>query len=315
MSTKLLAGQVAIVSGGANGIGRAVAEELLGAGAYVAAFDRLSSVDGRRTDNPWTDTDRPDFDVFTCDVSDAEAVHKLVETVISRRRQIDILVNMAGISRPGGLLQSSIEDLDALLDVNVQGQINLVNAVLPGMVIRNSGQIFLNTSTAGFLGSRRQPAYSAAKEAVIGLSRWLANRLSEKEVIVTALAPTAETRMSAGLIDPYPRSALGLDKTFLDQSAVHIGRLVVGLCALPHRSSGQLLLCGGHYLSDYSQISAGKIIVGAHDLAARGLIPDAVEWVLGRPNLIDMTPWPTRDFSKFSAVRYFEGVSNADPHD
>jgi NAD(P)-dependent dehydrogenase (short-subunit alcohol dehydrogenase family) len=308
MSTPLLAGRVAIVSGGANGIGKAVAEQLLASGAYVAAFDRFSSVDGRRTDTALVEGDCSDFEVFPCDVSDAQAVDKHVATVISRQGRVDILVNMAGISRPGGLVESSIEDLDALLDVNVQGQINLVNAVLPGMVVRDSGHIFFNTSTAGFLGSRRQPAYSAAKEAVIGLCRWLASHLSEKGIIVTALAPTAETRMSAGLIDPYPPSALELNNIFIDQSPVHIGRLVVALCALPNASSGELLLCGGHYLSDYSQIAAGKVIVGGQALAAEGLIPDAIEWVLGRPNPIDMTPWPTRDFTKFSAVRYFEGV-------
>ena len=169
--------KTAIVTGASGGIGRASAEALVRAGFTVFGTSRKAS-------------NGPDgVTMLACDVTDGEAVAALVTTVLSKTGRIDVLVNNAGIGMLGGAEEFSIEQVQALFDVNLFGVIRMTNAVLPSMRQRGEGRIINIGSILGLVPAPYSAHYSAVKHALEGYSESLDHEVRAFNVRVSVIEP------------------------------------------------------------------------------------------------------------------------------
>ena len=179
-------GRVALVTGGASGIGAAAVRRLAEGGARVAVFDR-SQADG--------------FPTLFGDISSSEHVETAVREVEAELGRIDILVNSAGV--PGESLRTvdvTDEEWNRVLAINASGSFYACRAVLPGMIERGYGRIVLVASIAGKEGNPMAAAYSASKAAVIALAKAVGKDVAGTGVLVNAIAPAViETPILEGL--------------------------------------------------------------------------------------------------------------------
>lgn len=313
--------QVAVVTGGARGIGFAIASALAGGGYHVVIVDSGVQLDGgRAAPGPAQEAVRLLADqggsaqAVACDVADASQVRAAFADLEERLGRVDILVNVAGILRPGPFLADTRQTWDAVVGTHLSGHINTIGAVLPGMLARGSGRIINFSSTAALLGSRRQPAYSTAKEAVVGLSRRLASLLASSGVSVNVVSPGAATRMSAGLRSAGDEHLAQRMPELHDRDAAHVGRFVSWLCGSRAAGmTGKLFLTSGNYVIEYEHLRLWKwAMVAAGGSAPRpghAQLEECLRWVIGRPHPTLIGPWPTRDFGLAAVERLREGTS------
>ena len=193
-----LDGRVAIVTGAAQGIGAATARRLAADGARVALADLNQA--GCETVGTGIVESGGESLALSCDVSDAEAVQRMVDATVERFGQLDILVNNAGIIRDNMLFRMSDDDWDRVLNVHLRGAFLCARAAQKVMVERKYGRIVSLSSTSA-LGNRGQVNYSAAKAGLQGLTRTLAIELGPFGITANAVAPgfidTEMTRATA----------------------------------------------------------------------------------------------------------------------
>ena len=189
-----LSGRMAIVTGGSRGIGRAIVELLAAAGMDVVLTYRHDSVAAAQVvaaGQGLRITAEP------LDVRDAAACAALVDKVVDRAGQIDLLVNNAGVIRDNPLTALEDEDLRIVLETNLVGTINMSRAVAPHMITQRRGKIVNLSSVAGEKGGRGQTNYAASKGAINAFTRALAVELAPRNITVNAVAPgVIETEMS-----------------------------------------------------------------------------------------------------------------------
>ena len=175
------------VTGGSRGIGEAVVRRA--AGKYNVCFTYRSSEDKAKA----LEQELGALGVVSvyCDVRSAESVQKAVDFAKKRFGKIDVLVNNAGISRSGLLIDTSESDWDEVFAVNTKGVYLATRAVLPDMLSRGSGAVVNVSSIWGEVGGSFEVAYSASKAAVIGLTKALAKEVAPMGVRVNAVAPGA----------------------------------------------------------------------------------------------------------------------------
>jgi 3-oxoacyl-[acyl-carrier protein] reductase len=183
-----LEGKVAVVTGGARGIGRAIAELLAQRGADVVIGDRLEEQAQATAAEIATATGRR---VSGCrvDVADSESAKDFIERAINQMGKVDILVNNAGITRDNLLMRISDQDWDAVLNVNLKGAFNCCKAVARAMMKQRYGRIVNITSVVGLAGNAGQANYSSSKAGLIGLTKSLAKELGPRNITVNAVAP------------------------------------------------------------------------------------------------------------------------------
>lgn len=186
--------RVAVVTGGAQGIGLAVVTRLLDAGASVAIWD-VDVAEMERAAVTLGPRDR----LFTqkCDQSDWEAVQHAVAATEATFGRIDILVNNAGIAGPAASVANyDISAWRQVIDIDLTGVFHCCKAVVPGMIARNFGRIANVSSVAGKEGNPNAAAYSAAKAGVLALTKSLGKELAGYDISVNALTPSpAKTRI------------------------------------------------------------------------------------------------------------------------
>ena len=200
-------GQVAIVTGAGNGLGRSHAIQLAARGAKVVVNDLGGTVDGSGGGSTASQAVVAEIEAaggeamaHGANVADFEQVQDMVAKTMERWGRVDILVNNAGILRDKSFGKGSLEDFKLVLDVHLMGSVNCTKAVWEIMREQNYGRIVVTTSSSGLYGNFGQANYGSAKMGLIGMMNTLAQEGAKNNVKVNALAPTAGTRMTEGLI-------------------------------------------------------------------------------------------------------------------
>jgi 3-oxoacyl-[acyl-carrier protein] reductase len=193
-----LSGQVALVTGGARGLGRAIAETLSACGAKIALVDvnaetLAATADALRAAGGTAET-------FVCDVTDSQRVNEVVDEAIGKLGGLDILVNNAGVTRDSLLMRMKDEQWDLVIAINLRGTFLFTRAVTRPMLKAKRGRIINVASVSGLMGNPGQANYSASKAGVIGLTRTVARELASRNITVNAVAPGfIATEMAAKL--------------------------------------------------------------------------------------------------------------------
>ena len=182
-----LQGQVALITGGARGIGLTIAKRLAEAGADCALFDvqaplleqaaKEIQALGRRAET------------FQVDVTKGDEVNLAVEKTLDKFGRIDILINNAGITRDGLLLRMSEQEWDAVLNVNLRAAFLCTKAVAKAMLKARAGRIVNIASIIGLIGNAGQANYAASKAGLIGLTKTTAKELASRGMTCNAIAP------------------------------------------------------------------------------------------------------------------------------
>ena len=198
--------KVAIVTGAARGIGKAIARRLSQAGAAVAICDLMEGISATAEELRSGGANILSLQV---DVTDMEAVESMVQTTIDSLGRVDILVNNAGIVRDALLVRMKESDWDAVIAVNLKGAFNCIKAVARPMMKQRYGKIVNLSSVMGLTGNVGQANYSASKAGIIGLTKSAAKELGRRGVTVNAIAPGfIMTKMTESLPEDQRKNAL-----------------------------------------------------------------------------------------------------------
>jgi len=240
-----LSGKVALVTGGARGIGRSIAERLAGAGAGIAVVDvQRETVEEAARD---IETDGVAARAYVCDVSSFDAVKELAVSVESDFGQVDFIVNNAGITRDRLLMRMTPDDWNAVLAVNLTGTFNFCKVFGPPMLKRREGGIVNIASVIGLMGNAGQANYAASKAGIIGLTKALAKEFAGRGVRVNAIAPgfiqTAMTDALAGEVQAKMKEAIPLGRLGNPEDVANIVLFLVS--DLGSYVTGQVINCDG----------------------------------------------------------------------
>jgi 3-oxoacyl-[acyl-carrier protein] reductase len=181
-----LRGHVVIVTGGARGIGRVIAERFLLEGATVVVLD-LPGADLDSVGERFAAGDAGA--ALAVDVRDAASVRRVVDEVVERFGRIDVLVNNAGVNETGTVEAMDPERWDRCFDVNIGGMFRVCQAVIPAMKRQRGGRILNAASFAAIIPSIESAAYAASKAAVVQFTRVLAGELGPWDITVNSYAP------------------------------------------------------------------------------------------------------------------------------
>ena len=196
-----LAGEVALVTGGSRGIGRALVELFAADGMDVVFFYRGNEAAAQEV-LAAVQAAGGKVEAMQVDVADAEGVGAAVERVVDSRGRIDVLVNNAGIVRDNILGMLEDEDIRAVLDTNVVGTFNVTRAVVRHMISKRSGRIVNLSSVSAEKGGRGQANYAASKGAINAFTKAMAVELASRKITVNCVAPgVIETEMSQQVRD------------------------------------------------------------------------------------------------------------------
>ena len=253
--TQLLVDKVALVTGAARGIGRAIAETFAEHGAYVVVADVLES-EAKAVAKGINDVHFASRAIaLRLNVTDPEGVQLAVDATVAEFGRLDILVNNAGIHRGHLIVDFPLEDWDAVFAVNVRGAFLCARAAARQMIRQGAGGCILNMSSAS--GKKPDPkgaAYCASKSAVIGLTRVLALELGEYGIRANAVLPGAtDTRMLRDVVDRVPGLMDELvSKTTLDRIATPRDQanafVFLASDLASHITGEQLVVSGGEFM-------------------------------------------------------------------
>ena len=234
-------GQVAIVTGAGNGLGRQHALALARRGAKVVVNDLGGARDGTGGSVSAAQAVVDEIKAAGgeaiangASVTDYDAVQAMVQQAIDTWGRVDILVNNAGILRDKSFSKMDMQDFRLVMDVHLMGAVHCCKAVWPHMNAQKYGRIILTTSSSGLYGNFGQTNYGAAKMALVGLMQTLSIEGAKNEIRVNCLAPTAATRMTEDLM---PEAVLKA----LQPEAVTPAVLVMASRQAPNRA----ILCAG----------------------------------------------------------------------
>ena len=252
---ELLKNRVALITGGARGIGKAIAENLAKNGCNIIIIDPGYTIDGNHDKKNIGDKVANDisekFEVetlaITKDISNIEEINQSIKLVTNKFHTLDIVINNAAILKDGFIFKYSIEDWKKVIDINLTGAFNIISKT--SEIIRNQnkedsnynqGRIFNIISTAGIWGNYGQAAYASAKSALIGLTRVTALDLARSKITCNAIAPFAATRVTESII-PQNTDQEKYKKNALKIKAEYVGDLCSFLASdMGSKYSGQI---------------------------------------------------------------------------
>jgi NAD(P)-dependent dehydrogenase (short-subunit alcohol dehydrogenase family) len=244
-------GQVVIVTGAGNGIGRAHAFMLAEHGARVIVNDLGGAVDGSGSSGA---AERVAEEIrglggiaaaSADSVATAEGGAALVQRAMDEFGRVDAVIHNAGILRDRTFAKMADDDVTAVLDVHLGGAFNVLRPAWRHMVEQRYGRIVLTTSSSGLLGTFGQASYAAAKAGLVGLMNVLSLEGARRGILVNAISPTAATRMTEGLLgdladrfDPRHVAAVAtflaserceLNRRILTVGGGRVGRIFIGV--------------------------------------------------------------------------------------
>ncbi|KPL04558.1 MAG: 3-ketoacyl-ACP reductase [candidate division Zixibacteria bacterium SM23_73_2] len=216
--------RVAIVTGGASGIGKAISERFAreGAGVVICDVDLKSAqeISDRLKEK---DVNSKAFEV---DVSDSSQVERVVNNIVEEFKRIDILVNNAGISKDSLLIRTDPSDWDRIIAVNLKGAFNFIKSTARVMMRQKYGRILNITSVVGIMGNAGQSSYAASKAGLVGLTKSTAKELASRGITVNAVAPgyirTPMTENLSQAVKEGYLSSIPLGKTGTPQQVANL---------------------------------------------------------------------------------------------
>lgn len=211
-----LAGKVAAITGAASGIGRDMALIFAREGATVAVLDVRPERAKQTADLIESEGGKAGF--FPVDVRDKEQVEQAFAAVIDAFGRVDVLVNDAGTTRPGSVVNTTFDDWELVLDTNLRGTFLCSRAVLPGMLERGAGAIVNIGSVSGMGGDSEAAAYNAAKGAVINLTRSMAVDFGPHGIRTNCICP-------GGIGTPVVLRAMTEERQATMGASVPMGRI------------------------------------------------------------------------------------------
>ena len=213
--------RVAVVTGGASGIGEAIAKTFAAAGCFVYVADS-DTTKGKRVANEIVEAKQNAF-FLELDLTNVESCNSIMETVHEEWGRLDILVNNAGIGHVGTIIDTTSEDLDRLFAVNVRGMFDLTKAFIPQMIEREYGVIINVASIGGAVAIKERLAYCTTKFAVVGFTKCLALDHALQGIRANAICPgRVETPFVKARIAETPDP----EKAYRDMAATQaLGRM------------------------------------------------------------------------------------------
>lgn len=202
-------GRVAVVTGGARGIGRAIVEKLALLGADVVIADMLFELAEKSAEEISHLTDTRIL-AAKVNVTEGKSTNEMIDHALKEFGRVDILVNNAGITRDTLILRMEEADWDAVLNVNLKGAFNCSKAVIRPMMKQRYGRIVNISSVSGQAGQAGQTNYSASKAGLIGFTKALAREVASRQITVNAVAPGfIPTSLTSDLSEDLKKSILG----------------------------------------------------------------------------------------------------------
>jgi 3-oxoacyl-[acyl-carrier protein] reductase len=239
---------VAIVTGGAGGIGRATGQRLADDGMLVVLAD-IDEAAAKGAADSLATGDRL-VEAAAVDVTAAESVQRLVDDLTARHGRIDVLVNNAGFPRDAPLVKMSDAEFRSVVDVCLFGSFVCARAVAPVMIERQYGRI-INIASRSYLGNPGQANYSAAKAGVVGLTRALAKELGRHQITVNAVAPGL---IETDAVRAHPKYDLLVSLAHKQNSIPRLGRPEDVADAIAYLASAQASFVTG----DVVHVSGGR---------------------------------------------------------
>jgi 3-oxoacyl-[acyl-carrier protein] reductase len=197
-----LAGQIALVTGGSRGIGRATVLALGRLGAHVVINYRDNQAAAEATLAALTAEGRGRGELCRFDIGDDNQIDPAIKIIVDRHEKIDILVNNAGVTADNLLIRMKPDDWDRVVGVNLKGTILCTKAVTRVMLRQRYGRIINLSSVAGQMGNAGQSVYAATKAGILGFTKAMAREVASRGITVNAVAPGfIETEMTEKLTD------------------------------------------------------------------------------------------------------------------
>ena len=195
-----LTDRVALVTGAGGGIGSAISERLAGEGCHVALFDR--DAEAVHAAGKKVEALGRQASTHVVDITDYDAVKEAVASITSEQGGVDVLVNNAGFDRFANFLDTTPDDWESIIAVNLRGTLNMHHVVLPGMRDRGRGRVVNIASDAGRVGSSMEAVYSACKGGVIAFTKSVARELARTGVRLNVVCPgPTDTPLLAQFLD------------------------------------------------------------------------------------------------------------------
>ena len=184
----LLDGKVALITGAARGIGKAIALKFAAEGANIAFTDLVINEAAEETVAQIAAFGHK-VKAYASNAADFEQTQAVVEEIVKEFGRVDILVNNAGITKDGLVMRMSEQQWDAVIDVNMKSAFNFLHAVVPVMARQKSGSIINMASIAGQTGNPGQVNYSASKAGLIAMAKSVAKEMGSRGIRANAIAP------------------------------------------------------------------------------------------------------------------------------
>jgi len=247
---QMLKNNVALITGGTAGIGKAIALKFAKEGAHIALFGSTPEKGAQAILELEEQIPGIRAHFYEVDVANTRPVDEAVQKVIADLGPVDILVNNAGITKDQLLLRMSEDDWDSVMSVNVKSCYNLSRALVRSMIKARKGKIINVSSVVGLMGNPSQVNYAASKAAMIGFTKALAKELASRQICVNCIAPGfITTQMTDALtdaqkdaiLDKIPLGRFGLPEEIAD-TALFLAS------SLSNYMTGQVLVVDGGLL-------------------------------------------------------------------